>query len=111
VITGVRGLSGPVDVEGTLQGESILGGVDTISICHLHASAEARRRSQTPNQRSLPSLPRSSRQSSRRSTPFPAQRNTLLSWIQPPPRSPLINGSSPRRAVERSPNAASLSPA
>lgn len=58
-----------------------------------NASTEALNSLQTPSQRSSISSTRSSIRGSRRKTPFPAQSNTLLSWISPAPRQPFEDNS------------------
>jgi hypothetical protein len=67
--------------------------VDDVSVCNSHGSIRTR---------TNPS--RASQGSSRRSTPLPAQSNTLLSWLQFPPENPSTNRSLSELAVQKSPS-------
>ena len=62
-----------------------------------NASAEALNGPQTPRQRSSASSVRSGTRDGRRKT-FPAQNNTLLSWVKPVTRQPSEGGHTPQPA-------------
>ncbi|KAF2175411.1 hypothetical protein K469DRAFT_610840 [Zopfia rhizophila CBS 207.26] len=86
------------DVEGSTNGKEVLG------------TLQGRTPPQTPNQRSSLSQPPSNRTGSRPSTSFPAQRNNLLSWIQPLPGEPPSNQVSSQPVMQKSPSITSSSP-
>lgn len=54
-------------------------------VCHVDNSVHIQRSQQpnTPTNYRLPSQPQSTGGKTKRSTPFPAQKNTLLSWMKP----------------------------